>query len=274
MDLLAVALLVVFVGAVLVAPAAMLLWSSVMGSGTLSFKVFERLAKGWGYRRAILTSLQLATATALIGTLLGAILALILHRSVGERFRSMLLALATVATNYGGLPLAFGFILLLGAQGMITLLFKSFTGVPVSMELVSFWGLAVVFLYFLIPLCILTFLPALAALRLELREAAAVHGANPFHFWRYVGIPILLPPLVASFVLLFVHSIGSFTTPWALVGTGTDLTLITLQIGFLFGEAGYEPEVADGLAILIIIISTTCVFLYHLLMSRMARWVQ
>lgn len=274
MDILAVALLVVFVLAVLIAPAAMLVWNSVMGTGSFSFKVFVRLATGWGYQRAIVTSLLLAVATSSIGTFVGAVLALILHHSAGERFRSILLALSTVATNYGGLPLAFGLILLFGSQGMFTLIFRHFSGHSSYLELASFWGLVVVFLYFLIPLCILTFLPALAALRAELRDAAAVHGANSIQFWRYIGIPILLPPAAASFVLLFVNSVGSFTTPWALVGTGTDLTLMTLQIGFLFGEAGYEPEVANGLAVLIIFISSTCVFLYHILMSRMARWVR
>ena len=273
-DVLPILLLVAFVGATLVGPAIALLWNSVMAGGHPSAAVYARILRGHGFRQAIVTSLLLATSAATVGTALGALLALALHRTVGERFRSTFLALATVATNYGGVPLAFGFILLLGSQGAITLMLSALVGHKIFVELVSFWGLVAVYLYFLIPLCVLTFLPALVALRTELLEAAAVHGARSYHFWRYVGGPILLPPLAASFVLLFASALGSYSTPWAIIGGGSDLTLMTVQIGFLFGEAGYDIAVADGLAVMIIVLAAASLVIYHVLMSRTARWLR
>lgn len=270
--ILAVSLFLLFILAVLVTPALTLLWSSLFLEGRLSLGTYAGLLKRRGYRLAISTSVLLATCTATIGTVLGVILSWNLNRILSERFRSLLLSLATVANNAGGLPLVFGMILIAGTQGMITLFLNRVLAWKVSFELVSFWGLALVYLYFLIPLCILTFLPSLEALKSELREAASVHGARPLHFWRYVGMPILIPPLAACFVLLFVNGFGSFTTPWALVGGGSSLTLITLQIGFLFGEAGYDPQAADALGVIIILIASICMLIYHLLMRRVARW--
>lgn len=270
---LAVSLLCAFVLAVVIAPALTLLWSSVMATGSFSLSSYVDVFKGRGYRKSVTSSVLLAATTATIGTTVGALLAWNLHRMVGERFRSAMLSLATVATNAGGLPLVFGMILLFGSQGTITLILKAVLG-SAPYELVSFWGLVLVYLYFLIPLCILTFLPSLEAVRTELREAAAVHGARPLQFWLHVGGPILLPPLVASFVLLFVNSFGSFTTAWALVGGGSGLTLITLQVAFLFGEAGYNPQMADALASIIIVIAAGCVVTYHLLMRRVAQWTR
>jgi putative spermidine/putrescine transport system permease protein len=268
---LAVCLLCAFVLAVVIAPAATLLWSSVMATGSFSLGSYLDIFKGHGYRKSVVSSVLLAATTATIGTAAGGLLAWNLHRMVGERFRSAMLSLATVATNAGGLPLVFGMILLFGSQGAITLILKALFG-SAPYELVSFWGLVLVYLYFLVPLCILTFLPSLEAVRTELREAAAVHGARPMQFWIHVGGPILMPPLVASFVLLFVNSFGSFTTPWALIGGGSGLSLITLQVAFLFGEAGYDPQAADALASIIIVIAAACVVTYHLLMRRVAQW--
>jgi putative spermidine/putrescine transport system permease protein len=155
---------------------------------------------------------------------------------------------------------------------MGTLLIGALLGRPAGIELVSFWGLVAVYQYFLVPQCVLTFLPALGALRAELREAAAVHGARAPAFWRYVGGPLLLPPVLASFVLCFAHALGSFTTPWALIGGGSGLTLIPLQIGFLFGEAGFDLEAADALAVTIIVCVAACLIAYQRLMARLARW--
>lgn len=273
-DLLAVVLLAVFVLATLVGPAGALVWNTLWTGGRLSLSVYARILQSPGLRQAITTSLLLATAAATVGTALGALLALAVHHTVGERFRSTFLALATVANNYGGVPLAFGFILLVGSTGMITLLANALLGHRVEIELVSFWGLIAVYLYFLIPLCVLTFLPSLAALRAELREAAAVHGARAYHFWRYVGGPILVPPLLASFVLLFASALGSYSTPWAIIGGGADLTLMTVQIGFVLGESGFDIAVADGLAVMIIVLASLSLVAYHMLMSRTARWIR
>jgi putative spermidine/putrescine transport system permease protein len=271
-EALAVGAFVAFVAAVLLAPAAALIWSSVAAGGRMPLAVYARLLARGSYQRAILTSLALATTAAALATAVGALVALAVHRAVGERFRAALLALASVATNYGGLPLVFGFVLLWGTQGMLTLFLGALAGRPLGIELVSFWGLVAIYQYFLIPLCVLTFLPALAALRDELTEAAAVHGARMIQFWRYVGGPILLSPLLASFVLCFAHALGSYTTPWALVGGGSGLTLIPLQIGFLFGEAGFEPETADALAVIVIALVGASLVLYHRMMGRVSRW--
>ncbi|HEX9897695.1 MAG TPA: hypothetical protein VGC81_00630, partial [Candidatus Methylomirabilis sp.] len=146
-DGLAIALLVLFVGAALVAPAAALFRSSLMASGRPSLEVYTRILMAGGYRRAIATSLALAATTATLGSVLGGAVALSLHRAARERFRGLFLSLAAVATNYGGVPLAFGFILLLGSQGAITLLLGSLVGRQIPVELVSFWGLVLVYLY-------------------------------------------------------------------------------------------------------------------------------
>jgi putative spermidine/putrescine transport system permease protein len=256
----------------LVLPGLALVWNSLAPDGRPSLAVYARILAGGGYRRAILTSVLLATVSAGLGTAVGGPVALALHRLVGDRLRATLVALATVATNYGGLPLVFGFVLLLGSQGALTLLLGQLARRPVSVELVSFWGLVLVYQYFLVPLCVLTFLPALALLRPELAEAAAVHGARPGRFWRHVGGPLLLPPLGASFLVCFAHALGSFTTPWALIGGGSSLTLIPLQIGFLYGEAGFDLEAADALAVTVIALVAAALAVYDLAMRRVARW--
>jgi len=273
-DLLAVGLLAAFVLATLVAPAGALVWNSLQAGGGPSLGIYHKILRAPNLRQAIVTSLTLAATAATVGTALGALLALAVHRTVGDRFRATFLSLATVANNYGGVPLAFGFILLLGSTGMITLLASRVLGRRVEIELVSLGGLIAVYLYFLVPLCVLTFLPSLAALRAELREAAEVCGARAYHFWRYIGGPILMPALLASFVLLFASALGSYSTPWAIIGGGAGLTLMTVQIGFIFGESGFDIAVADALAVMIVGLASASLVVYHALMSRVARWLR
>ena len=58
-------------------------------------------------------------------------------------------------------------------------------------------------MYFQIPLMVLVILPALEGLRPAWREAAENMGAGTWHYWRYVGGPVLLPSFLGCLLLLF-----------------------------------------------------------------------
>ena len=89
-------------------------------------------------------------------------------------------------------------------------------------------GLALVYLYFLIPLMVLTITPALEALRPQWREAADNLGASSWQYWRYVGGPVLAPPVIGATMLLFASAFAAYATARALVGSS--IPLVTLQI--------------------------------------------
>jgi putative spermidine/putrescine transport system permease protein len=183
-------------------------------------------------------------------------------------------ALAGVAANAGGPPLAFAFIVLLGTQGMITLLCRRALGIDILPDLASYAGLIVVYLYFLVPVVLLVLLPALGAIRQELYEAALLLGARPRQFWRYVGVPLLLPPLLAGYVLAFAVALSSYSTPWALVGGGGRLNLLPMQIGFFVGEAGYRLDMADAMAVILVLGATLCTLAHRFFTARASRWLQ
>ena len=131
-----------------------------------------------------------------------------------------LTALADVTTNFGGAPLAFAFIVTLGSTGVVTLLLKAI-GVELypTFRIYSESGLTD-----RLPL-----LPAAAddpadragAARASgptWREAATSLGATPAQFWLRVGLPILAPSLLGSFLLLFANAFGAYATAWTLTG--------------------------------------------------------
>ena len=89
-------------------------------------------------------------------------------------------------------------------------------------------GLALVYLYFLIPLMVLTIIPALEALRPQWREASDNLGASGWQYWRHVGGPVLAPPVIGATMLLFASAFAAYATADALVGSS--VPLVTLQI--------------------------------------------
>ncbi|MEU6848951.1 ABC transporter permease subunit [Actinacidiphila alni] len=222
------------------------------------------------YLTALWGSVKLSALTAAIGVLLGLPLA---HAVVTSRFRALreaVLAASGVLANFGGVPLAFAFVATLGNSGELT---RALHLGDHGWSLYSFTGLSVVYLYFLVPLMVLTITPALEGLRTQWREAAQNNGATTRQYWLHVALPILTPSLLGGFVLLFGSAFAAYATAAAIVGSS--VPLITLQIAnALSGNvlAG-QGNVALALSLDMIVIAGVVMALYLPLQRRSARWL-
>jgi putative spermidine/putrescine transport system permease protein len=221
-------------------------------------------------------SLQISAITAITGAVLGALLAwAITIGGLPRTARNAMLTFCSVAANFGGVPLAFAFITLLGRTGDLTKFLKSI-GVDLyslGFSIYTVPGLVLAYTYFQFPLMVLIMVPAFEGLKREWREAAANLGGSTIDFWRYVGIPILLPSLLGSTVLLFGNSFGAYATAAALTGSSVDV--ITLVISRqIRGDVLYNPGLSYALALGMVVILALSITLYVWLQRKTTRWLK
>jgi len=223
--------------------------------------------------RSFINTFRLSATTAIIGVVLGTLISHALINTRNKYARNSVMALADVATNFGGAPLAFAFIVTLGSTGVITLILKNIFNISIypDFRIYSVTGLTLAYLYFQIPLMILLIQPSLLGLKDDWKEAAFTLGASKWQYWKRIALPILAPSLIGGFLLLFAHSFGAYATAWTL--TGPDINLVTIQIAALIrGEVQLEPGIADAIAIISLLIMTLCVAGYQWASTRAARW--
>jgi putative spermidine/putrescine transport system permease protein len=241
--------------------------SSLTNKGTLTLD-FYRQALDPLFLRSFGNTIKLSTTTALLGVVFGTLVAYAVITTRNRFIRNALTALSDVTTNFGGAPLAFAFIVILGSTGIITMLLKQI-GIQLypNFRIYSISGLTIAYLYFQIPLMILLIIPSLLGLKREWQEAAVNLGASTFQYWIRVALPILFPALASGFLLLFANSFGAYATAWTL--TGSDVDLITIRIAALVrGEVQLAPELADALSIISLLIMSACVIGYMWLSNR------
>jgi putative spermidine/putrescine transport system permease protein len=177
-----------------------------------------------------------------------------------------------VLANFGGIPLAFAFLATIGNAGVLTAWLTRTPGFG-GFSLVSLAGLALVYLYFLIPLMVLTITPALEALRPQWREASDNLGASGWQYWRHVGGPVLAPPVIGATMLLFASAFSAYATAAALVGSS--VPLVTLQIAdalssnVVVGSESIGKALALGMIVLIGIVMA----FYAWVQRRTQRWL-
>ena len=222
-------------------------------------------------------SIQISTVTALGGGILGFLLAYsVTVGGLPKPMRSILITFSGVASNFAGVPLAFAFVATLGRTGFITALLKDVFHWNIynqGFNLYSFAGLALVYMYFQFPLMVLIMAPALDGLKKEWREAAENLGASPTQYWLQVAMPILLPSILGSMILLFGNAFGAYATAYAL--TGGALNIITIQIGAqIRGDVLHNPGLGYAMALGMVFIMSISLAGYSWLQGRTERWLK
>jgi putative spermidine/putrescine transport system permease protein len=226
------------------------------------------------YRTGFVNSIKIGLFSAAIAALPGAIAAYFIETRGSSKLRRTIAVMNGVLANTGGIPLAFMFYAALGIQGQLTKILKFFGWDIYSgtFSLGSFVGLLIVYLYFQLPLMIIVFSPAIVSLRREWSEAARNLGASQLDYWLRIGIPLLFPSFIASFLLLFASGFSAYATANALtVGT---LPLTPLQIGGLLdgNVSAAQLNLGKALGVVMILISACAVIPYLAIQKRSARW--
>ncbi|WP_371741776.1 ABC transporter permease [Herbiconiux sp. VKM Ac-2851] len=223
-------------------------------------------------------SLWLSALTAVVGALVGALFcyALIGAKPTGI-LRSVVDAASGVLAQFGGVMLAFAFVATIGIQGMITVLLRDRLGVDIFANGVWLYdvpGLILPYIYFQVPLMIITFSPALESLKPQWAEATAMLGGGIGSYWRHIGLPVLLPSFLGSLLLLFANAFSSFATAAALTSQGSQIVPLQIRSALTSETVLGHENLAGSLALGMIVVMVVVMTLYSLLMRRTARWVR
>jgi putative spermidine/putrescine transport system permease protein len=224
-------------------------------------------------------SIEISLVTAIAGAIFGLLLAYAVILGGLPRFlRTFLMTFSGVASNFAGIPLALAFIFTVGQLGLVTGILKTVLhvnlwGPEVNFNLYSKFGIELVYMYFQFPLMVLIIAPALDGLKKEWREASENMGASPRQYWQFVALPILLPSILGSAVLLFGNAFGAQATAYQL--TSGQIPLVTLLIGSqISGDVLHNPGLGYAMAMGMVVIMGISILAYSFLQRRSERWLR
>ena len=223
-------------------------------------------------------SVGIGLVTAVVGAVIGAILCWALA-ALPEHgpLRRVVDAASSVLAQFGGVMLAFAFVATIGIQGLVTVSLRERLGIDIYADGVWLYelpGLVLPYVYFQVPLMVITFLPAVVALQPGWAEAVATLGGSSFSYWWRVGLPVLAPAFLGSLLLLFANAFSSYATAAALISQGAQIVPLQIRAA-LIGETGGSNSASAGvLALGMIVVMTVVMLAYGRLMARAGRWQQ
>lgn len=164
----------------------------------------------------------------------------------------MCVILATMSAPFVG---AYAWILLMGRNGAITVFLQNmFPNVQIP-SIYGFGGILLVFTTQLFPLVFLYITGAMSKMDNSLMEASVSMGVTGLKRFFKVIVPLIMPSILASGLLVFIRALSDFGTP-LLLGEGYRTFPVTLYNEFV-GEVSQNKGFASAIGIVAIVI--TCV---------------
>ncbi|MCC4909134.1 ABC transporter permease subunit [Microbacterium sp. cx-59] len=221
-------------------------------------------------------STWLSLLTAAVGAVVGALVcwALLGLPETGA-IRTLVDAAAGVLAQFGGVMLAFAWIATIGIQGIVTQALLNTFGINLFADgawIYALPGLILPYIYFQIPLMVITFMPAMTALKPQWAEANLTLGGTRGGFWRHVGMPVLAPSFLASLLLLFANAFSSYATAAALASQGSQIVPLQIRTALTSETVLGRENLAGALALGMIVVVAVVMWLYSLVQRRAARW--
>jgi putative spermidine/putrescine transport system permease protein len=200
----------------------------------------------------------LGTVAPLFSLVVGFCVALALARFAPGLRTAALIAISLPLT-FSGLIVAYGFILLLGRAGFVTLLLAKlgFDPAVIGGFIFSPVGLGLAYSYYLVPRVVLIVLPAISNFDRNQMLASRSLGAGSFRTLIEVMLPQILPSLIAAYCLTAAVAVGAYGTALALAGT--QVNILPLVLYSKISETGTDLPAASAASIVLVAICAVVV---------------
>jgi putative spermidine/putrescine transport system permease protein len=183
------------------------------------------------YLHIISTTVRICAWTTVLAVVLGYVVAYVMA-NVSDQARSWMTIFLLVPFWLSVLVRAFAWSFLLTKDGLVnaTLISLGIIDQPLKL-LYNETGVIIGMVHYMIPYAVLPMLTNMVGIERPLLTAARSLGAGPVRTFLRVWLPLSLPGVISSVVLVFIFSLGFFITPALLGGGKTVMVAQYIQFG-------------------------------------------
>lgn len=247
-------------------PLALILYKSVISgdTGAVSMENFARFFGKRFYWSTMVNSLKVTVVSTALSAAIGLPLAYLMGRTKikGSSFLNILIVISYLSPPFIG---AYAWIQLLGRNGVVTQFFNEMFNTTFG-GVYGFAGIVLVFTLQSFPLVYIYVSGALKNLDNSLNEAAESLGCGRLGRIQKIIIPLVMPTLLASSMLVFMRVFSDFGTPM-LIGEGYK-TLPVLIYNSFMGEVGGDDGFAAAICCIVIGLTIVMFFVQRFIAGR------
>ncbi|MDQ0469518.1 ABC transporter permease [Labrys wisconsinensis] len=236
--------------------------------GDFTLANFERIFTRDIYSLAIVRSIGIALAVAVVCLILGYPLAFLIAKTEHPGRNTALMVLVLSSMQLDMVIRLYGLMVLMGDNGLIngTLIAAGLIEKPLPL-MYNIFGVIVGLVQVTLPFMVLSLIGIIKGIHPSLEEAARSLGASRWAAFRHVVLPLSMPGVLAGSLLVFALAISSYVVP-ALMG-GWKVMVLPIHIFQQISETG-RWQFGSAVAVVLFVISLLAIAIYHRAASRSA----
>ncbi len=243
-------------------PSINLLWESFQVNDQFSVGNYLRILGESRYVSIVRNSLFVSTFGTLGATALGLLLAWLIARTdipLKAVWRSLIIVPYLIPPFIG----AIAWVYLLGPAGFINRFWRDMFGERLFV-IYGPWGIILVMIFYTYPIAYLVNVGPLRQMNPVLEEAGRISGAGTFRTLRDITLPLMLPSIAASALLIFMSLMANFGIP-TILGFRERYFVLTNEIYriILTADLDNNLQIAAALSMVLVLIAIVVIWLQN-----------
>lgn len=269
-----VVVIVLFMGGLIMGVSQSLGYMPMIGKTEITLRAYANILSDQNFLKSLALTCWIGFTSSILSTVLAIIAALVLRQNLlGMRLTTFIFQLNIPVPHIVG---AIGVIFLFSQSGMLSRMTHAlgWTASPADFPIMVWddWGIGII-LEYLWKTTAFTGVILLAVLRSigeDYEDVARTLGANAWQRLRHVIIPLIMPGILRSSILVFAFTFGAFEIPF-LLGKRFPRALPVLSYEYYHDvDLGFRQE-AMAISVIIALLITVIVFVYMKLSEAYVR---
>ena len=247
---------------IIIYPSLNLLWNTFQVNDQFGFANYAQIFGSNRYVNVIYNSLFVSGLGTVGAVFLGLLLAWLVARTnipLKAVWRALIIVPYLIPPFIG----AIAWVYLLGPVGYINRFWRDLFGGPLFV-IYGRWGIILVMIFYTYPIAYLINVGPLRRMNPVLEEAGRISGASAFRTLRDITLPLMLPSIGASALLIFMSQMANFGIP-TILGFRTRFFVLTNEIYRLILTADLENnlQIAAALSMVLVVFAVVAIWLQN-----------
>ncbi len=240
-------------------------------AGEVTLENYWRVLSSSSDRGLLVETLVASLVISVITIAISVPMAMVIVRSKREWIGNLIMLAIAVTFLSGGVTRAYAWLVLLGNKGLVNLGLTNLGIVDKPIRFLYNWsGVGISIMHFLLPFAVFTLIGAVRNLNTSVEEAARSLGASRTKTFWLITMPMLLPGLIVTLVLVYSIALASFLFPMLL--GGGKVRMVANQIyDRMFVE--YDVPYAAATAVVFLVAAFASIWLINLVAKKIGKAV-
>lgn len=245
-----------------------------MGLNNITFDYYKEILRNPYFLKSLMFSLKTSFISSIVSVMLGVLLAYFLTTNTQSKIQNSILNLPIIVPH---IVVVFFIVTVFSQSGIISRILYNLGIISDSSQFINLIsdkngiGIILVYLYKGIPFVALTTYNILKNINEKLEVVAINLGASKIQSFRYITLPLAMPSIMSSFIILFAFSFGSYEVPF-LIGPSTPKALSVLAYYSYISSDFNQKALSMVINIALSVISLVLLAIYNKIFSKIYKY--